>query len=94
MSDRKDHSAKNRPLCSQRKLALGENIGDLRGAAIALRTYEISLNGEKSPIIDGLTGHERFFLGMAQVWRSTYRDDVHYLPPEESVRIWRQGNRS
>ena len=58
------------------KLTLGENIGDLGGAAIALRAYEMSLEGKESPIIDGLTGDERFFLGMAQVWRSKYRDEA------------------
>jgi predicted metalloendopeptidase len=58
------------------RLTLGENIGDLGGAAIALRAYEMSLEGKESPIIDGLTGDERFFLGMAQVWRSKYRDEA------------------
>ncbi len=58
------------------KLTLGENIGDLGGASIALRAYEMSLAGEESPIIDGMTGKERFFLGMAQVWRAKYRDEV------------------
>ncbi len=58
------------------KLTLGENIGDLGGASIALRAYEMSLEGRDSPIIDGLTGDERFFLGMAQVWRSKYRDEA------------------
>ena len=61
------------------KLTLGENIGDLGGAAIALRAYEMSLKGKESPIIDGLTGDERFFLGMAQVWRSKYRDEATEL---------------
>jgi len=61
------------------KLTLGENIGDLGGAAIALRAYEMSLEGRESPIIDGLTGAERFFLGMAQVWRSKYRDEATEL---------------
>ncbi len=58
------------------ELTLGENIGDLGGAAIALRAYELSLDGSEPPVIDGLTGHERFFLGMAQVWRSKYRDEA------------------
>jgi putative endopeptidase len=58
------------------ELTLGENIGDLGGAAIALRAYELSLDGEEPPVIDGLTGYERFFLGMAQVWRSKYRDEA------------------
>jgi len=58
------------------ELTLGENIGDLGGAAIALRAYEMSLDGAESPMIDGMTGDERFFLGMAQVWRSKYRDQA------------------
>lgn len=61
------------------ELTLGENIGDLGGAAIALRAYELSLQGKPSPIIEGLTGEERFFLGMAQVWRSKYRDEATEL---------------
>jgi putative endopeptidase len=36
----------------------------------------MSLNGEESPIIDGFTGAERFFLGFAQAWRSKYRDQA------------------
>lgn len=58
------------------ELTLGENIGDLGGAAIALRAYEMSLGDGESPIIDDLTGRERFFLGFAQLWRSKYRDEV------------------
>ncbi|HZD54237.1 MAG TPA: M13 family metallopeptidase, partial [Woeseiaceae bacterium] len=61
------------------ELTLGENIGDLGGAAIALRAYELSLDGKESPVIDGLTGRERFFLGFAQVWRSKYRPETTEL---------------
>jgi predicted metalloendopeptidase len=61
------------------ELTLGENIGDLGGTAIALRAYELSLNGRDSPVIDGLTGEERFFLGMAQIWRTKYRDEITEL---------------
>ncbi len=61
------------------ELTLGENIGDLGGVAIALRAYEMSLEGKESPIIDGMTGMERFFLGMAQVWRSKFRDEAVQL---------------
>lgn len=61
------------------ELTLGENIGDLGGAAIALRAYEMSLDGAESPMIDGMTGAERFFLGMAQVWRSKTRDQATEL---------------
>ncbi len=61
------------------ELTLGENIGDLGGAAIALRAYELSLDGKESPVIDGMTGRERFFLGFAQVWRSKYRAEATEL---------------
>ncbi|MEW6982168.1 M13 family metallopeptidase [Colwelliaceae bacterium 6471] len=51
------------------ELTLGENIGDLSGVTIAYKAYKASLNGKEAPVIDGLTGDQRFFLGYAQVWR-------------------------
>ena len=56
------------------ELTLGENIGDLGGLSVAYEAYRLSLNGEEAPIIDGLTGDQRFFLGWAQIWRRLYRD--------------------
>src|SRR6202453_2331815 len=50
-------------------LTIGENIGDLGGLGIAWRAYLISLKGETPPVIDGLSGAERFFLSWAQVWQ-------------------------
>ncbi len=52
------------------ELTLGENIGDLSGVTIAYKAYKTSLKGEEAPIIDGLTGDQRFFMGYAQIWRS------------------------
>ena len=49
--------------------SLGENIGDLSGLSIAYKAYRASLNGKEAPVIDGLTGDQRFFMGWAQVWR-------------------------
>ncbi|MDP1630724.1 MAG: M13-type metalloendopeptidase [Caulobacter sp.] len=57
-------------------LTMGENIGDLGGILIALDAYHLSLGGKPAPVIDGLTGDQRFFLGFAQIWRSKYRDDA------------------
>jgi endothelin-converting enzyme/putative endopeptidase len=57
----------------------GENIGDLGGLGIAYKAYQLSLEGQESPVIDGLTGDQRFFIGWAQVWRSKSR-------PEETKR--------
>ena len=49
-------------------LTLGENVADNSGLAIAYRAYKISLAGKSSPVIDGLTGEQRFYYGWAQVW--------------------------
>jgi len=56
------------------KLTMGENIGDLSGLSIALKAYHASLGGKPAPMLDGLTGDQRFFLSFAQVWRAKYRD--------------------
>ena len=53
----------------------GENIGDLGGLSVALAAYQASLGGKPAPVIDGLTGTQRFFLGWAQVWRGKNRDE-------------------
>jgi predicted metalloendopeptidase len=57
------------------KFTLGENIADLGGMTIAHQAYLLSLGGKESPVIDGLTGDQRFFMGWAQVWRRKYRDE-------------------
>jgi len=41
---------------------------------MAHEAYLISLKGQPAPVIDGLTGDQRFFLAYAQVWRSKYRE--------------------
>ncbi|MEI9993231.1 MAG: M13-type metalloendopeptidase [Rhizomicrobium sp.] len=56
------------------RLTMGENIGDLSGVAIALQAYHASLNGKTSPVLDGFTGDQRFFLAFAQIWRGKYTD--------------------
>ncbi|MGO3146787.1 MAG: M13 family metallopeptidase [Leucobacter sp.] len=62
------------------ELTIGENIGDLSGLEIAWKAYQRSLNGAESPVIDGLTGAERFFLAWAQAWQQKSR-------PAETVRL-------
>jgi len=57
------------------KLTLGENIADLSGLAIAHKAYRLSLGKNDAPLIDGLTGDERFFLSYAQGWREKMREE-------------------
>jgi endothelin-converting enzyme/putative endopeptidase len=57
------------------ELTMGENIGDLGGLEIAYAAYRrhVARHGEP-PVIDGLTGDQRFFLSYAQGWRSLMRE--------------------
>jgi predicted metalloendopeptidase len=57
------------------ELTLGENIGDLGGLSIAHRAWKISLAGRPSPVIDGLTGDQRYFMGWVQGWRAKAREE-------------------
>lgn len=67
---------------------IGENIGDLGGVTISLKAYALSLGAhvdtpeeltaalEAAPVIDGLTGAQRFFIAYASVWRQKTRDEL------------------
>lgn len=57
------------------QLTLGENIADLSGLQIAYQAYQLSLNGQPAPVLDGFSGDQRFFIGFAQVWRSKTRPE-------------------
>ncbi|MEE4206754.1 MAG: M13 family metallopeptidase [Erythrobacter sp.] len=61
--------------CVNGRFTLGENIGDLGGLSLAYRAYKIATEGKDVPVIDGLTGDQRFFLAWAQVWRSMQREE-------------------
>jgi putative endopeptidase len=56
------------------RLTLGENIADLSGLQIAFKAYRRTLGGRPSPVIDGLTGEQRFFYSFAQIWRGKARE--------------------
>ncbi|MGD0853848.1 MAG: M13-type metalloendopeptidase [Acidimicrobiales bacterium] len=61
-------------------LTVGENIGDLGGLAIAWKAYLISLDGAEPPVIDGLTGAQRFFYAWVQIWRQlSKKEEVERL---------------
>jgi putative endopeptidase len=55
---------------------MGENIADLGGSLLGLDAYHRSLDGKPAPVIDGLTGDQRVFLGWAQVWAGGIRPDA------------------
>ena len=71
--DAPDHSVNG-------ELTIGENIGDLGGLGIAWKAYQLSLGGREAPVIDGLTGAQRFFYSWAAVWQMKIR-------PAEAVRL-------
>ena len=58
------------------QLTLGENIADMGGLLVALDAYHLSLKGQPAPVIDGLTGDQRFFLAYGQSWRDKERDEA------------------
>ncbi|MES2670031.1 MAG: M13 family metallopeptidase [Pseudomonadota bacterium] len=62
--------------CVNGQLTMGENIGDLGGLSMAYTAYKLSLKGKEAPVIDGLTGDQRFFLAWAQVWKSKAREET------------------
>jgi putative endopeptidase len=87
-SDRKEFDARAKKLIEQYNgfepaetpgqhvngaLTIGENIGDLGGLTIAYKAYQIALEGKEAPVLDGLSGDQRLFIGWAQVWRSKAR---------------------
>lgn len=61
--------------CISGALTTGENIGDLGGLIMAYTAYKQSLGGKEAPVLDGLTGDQRFFMAWAQVWRAMSRED-------------------
>ena len=59
-------------------LTIGENIGDLGGMTIAWKAWaaalaEQGLTPQTAPIIDELTGPQRFFFSWARAWRTATR---------------------
>jgi putative endopeptidase len=85
--DRARFAAKTKPLVTQYsafmpirgrhlngELTLNENIADNAGLEIAYKAYKLSLAGHASPVINGLSGDERFYMGFAQAWREKIRD--------------------
>ncbi|MGJ7901226.1 M13 family metallopeptidase [Lysobacter sp. 1R34A] len=62
--------------CVNGALTMGENIGDVGGISMAYTAYQLSLGGKPAPVIDGLSGDQRFFLSWGQIWKGKYRDEA------------------
>lgn len=59
-------------------LTIGENIGDLGGLTIAWKAWasalaEQGLTPQTAPVIDGISGPQRFFYSWARAWRTATR---------------------
>lgn len=57
------------------RLTLGENLADLGGLETAYAAYRryVARHGEP-PVLDGMTGDQRFFLAYAQAWQGQTRE--------------------
>jgi putative endopeptidase len=71
-------------------LTMGENIADLGGLLIALDAYHASLQGGTPPVIEGMTGDQRFFLAYAQSWRGKAREDYIRQLTTSDPHSWRK----
>jgi putative endopeptidase len=58
------------------RLTLGENLGDVGGISVSYAAYHRALGDKPAPVLEGLSGDQRFFLGWAQVWRTLIRDEA------------------
>jgi predicted metalloendopeptidase len=56
------------------KSNLAENIADVAGLAASYDAYKASLHGKAAPVIQGLTGDQRFYIAFAQSWAEKVRE--------------------
>ena len=58
----------------QGAMVLGETMADLAGVTVGRQAYYLALGGRPAPMVDGLTGDQRFYIGWARMWRAKWRD--------------------
>ena len=58
------------------KLTVNENIADVAGLGAAYEAYKTSLGGKPAPVINGMTGDQRFFIAFAQSWAVKSRPET------------------
>ena len=58
------------------ELTIGENIGDLGGAAIAYDAWRIAVGDAEPEPVDGIPAEQRFFFAWARAWQTKRRDEA------------------
>jgi endothelin-converting enzyme/putative endopeptidase len=61
------------------KLTLGEDVADLGGLLLAYNAWKEDTKGRRLEPMDALTPDQRFFVGYAQSWCSSTRDEAKRL---------------
>jgi putative endopeptidase len=61
------------------KLTLGENIADLGGVTVSYNAFKMTQEYKDGKKINGFTPSQRFFLGLAQIWRYSIRKQAQIL---------------
>ena len=61
------------------ELTLGENIADLGGVTVSYNAFKMTKEYKDGKKIDGFTPAQRFFLGLAQIWRYKARKQLKIL---------------
>lgn len=77
------------------RMTLNENIADLGGLVLSHDAYLASLGGSPAPVIEGMSGDQRFFLAYAQMSRSKTREEAlrqQLLSDEHSIDALRVAN--
>ncbi len=60
-------------------LTTGENMADIGGVAIAYAAFKMTKEGQDTTAKDGFTPDQRFFISLAQIWRSKIKDEAQRL---------------
>jgi len=82
-----DAAPSERPVIPDERETVSEAVADLSGLAMAAQAYRSTLRRGASPVIDGFTGAQRFFLGYARLRRVKPRDQTGYVDPNDPARF-------
>lgn len=58
------------------KLTLGENIADNLGLYMSYQAYMQTIKRKEAQVLDGFTPAQRFYMGLAQFWRSKSSEET------------------